>query len=276
MDFCFNCGHTTDPDWVFCRACGSALEDDAADIAVPVQNAGAPKVELISRGWDDQVIETIEIGDDQVTDDEVAPAPVPPSGIEIKVEDITVIEAPEAAPTPDPLSPADPWNHLRPRGELPPLRHHVTRQGRVGQGLVLLAALAALSAAAIHFYLNTQLNAFSDGTVTARTIDDLRTIADMSLIVAGTLLVLAAVGLGWWAYRSLPGTHLRLGQGGVVAIGALAAGTGLVVAALLLDADSVTQAIGTNSLIVLGLGLVMAACVAAARTVDRIDRREPV
>ncbi len=274
MDFCFHCGHKTDPDWVFCRACGSALEDDA-DLAVPVQNAGTPKVELISRGWDEEIVETIEVSDDPLTDEEVTPAPVPPGGIEIKVDDITVIEATDADPAPDPVEPPDPWNHLRPRGELPPLRHHVTRPGRVGQALALLAALGALSAAAIHFYLNTQLNAFSDGTATARTIDDLRAIADMSLIVAASLVLVAAGGLSWWAYRSLPGAYFRRGQGGTVAFGALVAGVGLVGWSLLVDADSLTRAIGTNSLIVLGLGLVMAACLAAVRAVDRIDRREP-
>ena len=151
----------------------------------------------------------------------------------------------------------------------------MTRPGRVGQALVLLAALGALSAAAIHFYLNTQLNAFRNGTATARTIDDLRTIADMSLIVAAILMVVAAGALGWWAYRSLPGTDFFPGQGGIIAIAALVAGVGLVVWAVLLDATSVTRAISTNSLIVLGLGLVMASCLAAVRTVERIDRKEP-
>ena len=275
MDFCFKCGHKTDPDWVFCRACGSVLEEDAADLAVPASTSATAKVELISRGWDDQVVETREVDDDLLDDDEIVSSPVPPSGIEIKVDDITVVDAPTDAPAPDPVAPPDRWDHLRPHGELPPLRHHVTQPGRVGQVMVLLAAFGALSAAVIHYYLNTRLSAFSAGGVPAHTIKDLQAIADMSLIVASLLVALAVVGLGWWAYRSQLDVDFRPGQGGIVAVGALVAGVGLVAWALLLDASNVAEAIGINSLIVLGLGLVMAACLAAVRTVDRIDRKEP-
>jgi hypothetical protein len=90
MDFCFNCGLKTDPDWVFCRSCGSVLEEDSADLAMPASTAGAPKVELISRGWDDRVVETIEIDGSPLADDEVAPSPVAPGGIEVTVDEITI------------------------------------------------------------------------------------------------------------------------------------------------------------------------------------------
>ncbi len=276
MDFCFNCGGKTDPDWVFCRACGSALEDDTTDLVIPGPVAGAPKVELISRGWDDQVVETVEVGPDPLVDDDVGKGPLPPGAVEIQVDDITVVDAPDEPSESEPRRMVDPWDHLRPRGEMPPLQRDVTLPGRIGQSLVLLAALGALSAAAIHFYLNTRLNAFSEGRVTASAIDDLATVADMSLLVLAGLVVIAAGGLGWWVYRALPMADFRLGQAGTVALVALVAGTGLVVWPVTLDAATVTEAIGANSLIVLGLGLLMAACLATVRSVDRIDRKEPV
>jgi len=280
MDFCFNCGRKTDPDWVFCRSCGSALDDEGADLAVPASAAGAPKVELISRGWDDQVVETIEVDGAATTDDDLAPPRVPPGGVEITVDEITVIDAPEEAPeevaTREPAAPPDPWDHLRPHGELPPLRRQVTLPGRIGQALVLLAALGALTAAAIHFYLNTRLNAFAEGRATAQTVEDLRMIADMSLIVAAGLMAVAAAAMGWWTYRSRTDADFRPGQAGILAVGTLITGSALVGWALTLDRSTVTEAIGVNSLVVLGLGLVMTACLAAVRTVERIDRKEPV
>jgi hypothetical protein len=278
MDFCFNCGLKTDPDWVFCRSCGSALDEGAADLAVPAASAGVPKVELISRGWDDQIVETIEVDDDPLADDEISPSPVPPGGIEVTVDEITIVDAPVEPPTEEPATPSktsDSWDHLRPHGELPPVRRQVTLPGRVSQALVLLAAFGALVAAAIHFYVNTRLNAFAEGRATERTIDDLQVIADISLIVAASLIAVAAAGLGWWAYRSRTDADFRPGQAGILALSTLIAGWALVGWALTLDSATVTEAIGVNSLVVLGLGLVMTACLATVRFVERIDRKEP-
>lgn len=274
MDFCFNCGLKTDPDWVFCRSCGSALEEESTDIAVPAAS-GTPKVELISRGWDEQVIDTVEVEGDLLDDDEALRPPVAPNGIEITVDEITVIDTPEDAPATEQEAPSDPWDHLRPHGEIPPLRQHVTLAGRIGQSLVLLAALGALASAGIHFYLNTRLNAFAEGRATALSIDDVEGIADMSLIIAAALLAVAAIGLGWWASRSRPIADFRPGQAGILALTALVAGCALVGWSLSLGTSTVTEAIGANSLVVLGLGLVMMSCLAAVRTVERIDRREP-
>jgi hypothetical protein len=277
MDFCFNCGGKTDPEWVFCRACGSALdENDIDDLAVPTpQSSGSAKVELISRGWDD-VIDTVEIPADPLVDDEVSPGPLSPGAVEISVEDITIIETTEA---PEQLeekpAPADPWDHLRPHGELPPLQRYVTLPGRVGQALVLLAALAALSAAAIHFYLNTRLDAFSNGQISARAVDDIEKVADVSLIVVAGLFVLAVFGLTWWLVRALPTSDFRPGKAGLVALVAFVAGIAVVVTSFAVKKETVTEAIAANSLIVLGLGLLMTACLATVRTVDRIDRKEP-
>ena len=64
MDFCSNCGSSTDPDWVFCRSCGAGLDGpgDDPEAARPMTQATKPKVELISRGWDVVDVETVEQG----------------------------------------------------------------------------------------------------------------------------------------------------------------------------------------------------------------------
>ena len=119
------------------------------------------------------------------------------------------------------------------------------------------------------------LNAFAEGKATVRTIDDLRVIADMSVIVAASLIAVAAVGLGWWAYRSRPDADFRPGQDGILALSSVVVGWAMVGWAQTLDSSTVTEAIGVNSLVVLGLGLVMTACLATVRAVERIDRKEP-
>ena len=277
MDFCFNCGGKTDPDWVFCRACGSSLEENSVNdlVAAPAVPGSTPKVELISRGWN-EVIETVEVPADPLADDDGTQNPVSPGAVEVTVDDITVIETVEEE-EPAPARPAavDPWDHLRPHGDLPPLQRYVTLPARVGQALVLLAALAALSAAGIHFYLNTRLDAFRDGGVSARLIDDIEVVADMSLLVAGGFLLIAGIVLIWWLVRTWPTGDFRPGKGGVVALISLIAGIALIGGSYALETQTVTEAIAVNSLIVLGLGLIMTACLATVRTIERIDRKEP-
>ncbi len=302
MDYCFNCGDKTDPDWVFCRSCGSALEDNETDdLAIPASGTTAPTVELISRGWD-EIVDTIEAPADPLEGNEISPGPLPPDTIEVTVEDITVVEAdvaeePVEEPVEDPVEesveepanetgtteeqetelekPTDQWDHLRPHGELPPLQRQVTVPGRVGQALALLTALAALVAAGLHFFLNTRLDAFSNGELSARAVDDVELIADMSLVVVAGLAVISALGLGFWLIRSRPEADLRPGKAGIVALVSFLAGVAVVTTSFIIKKETVTEAIAANSLIVLGLGLLMTACLATVRTVDRIDRKEP-
>ncbi len=284
MDFCYNCGGKTDPDWVFCRSCGSTFDEDDTKVdAAPSGEAhGAPKVELISRGWD--VVEAVELPADPLLDDDISPGPLPPDAIEVSIDDITVIEVEEETAAGEetaaeeqeaPEKPVDPWDHLRPHGELPPLQHHVGLSARIGQVLVMLTALSALAAAGIHFYLNTRLDAFSSGQVSARLVDDVEQIADISLLVVGGLIVVAALALLVWLIKARPTADFRPGKGGVVALMSFVAGVAVVVTSFFIKKDTVTEAIAANSLIVLGLGLLMTACLATVRTVERIDLKEP-
>jgi hypothetical protein len=277
MDFCFNCGGKTDPDWVFCRACGGVLEDAAVEeVAEPVStSSGAPKVELISRGWDVVEVDTVELPADPLEED-VSPGPLPPGAIEVAAGDITVVEiAEDPEPAEAPAAPVDPWDHLRPHGEMPPLQRRVTISGRIGQVMVLLAAIAALAAAGIHFFLNTRLDAFADGSVSASAVDDIEMAGDISLAVLAGLIFLAAATLGVWMLRTRATSDFRPGKAGLVALLSMVAGVGVVAASFVVRKETVTEAIAANSLIVLGLGLVMTACLATVRTVERIDRKEP-
>jgi len=278
MDFCFNCGTKTDPDWVFCRSCGSALEDTNSAIeGTPVPtSSGMPKVELISRGWDVIDVETVETPDDPLQGD-IETAPLPAGAIEIAVDDISIIETASADETEEEEEgePADPWDHLRPHGELPPLRHAVSRPGRVGQGAMLLTALSALASAGIHFYMNTQLDAYGNGATTASAVNRIGRATDISLIAVAGLALLGGVALLWWFLTSRPTADFRPGKGGLVALLCFFAGTGIIGGSFLIPRETITEAIGANTLIVLGLGLLMASCLAVVRTVERIDLREP-
>ena len=282
MDFCFNCFTKTDPDWVFCRSCGSALEEsNGEDLAAPIPQSGAaPKVELISRGWD-EVVDTVEAPADPLEDDDVSPGPLPPGAVEISVDDITIVAADadedddEPAQAAEPPVHVDPWDHLRPHGELPPLQRRVSLAGRVGQTMVLITALAALAAAGLHFFLNTRLDAFGNGRVSAQAVDDVELVADMSLLVVAGLAILAAMALGWWMIKAFSTSDFRPGKAGIVALLAFVAGVAVVATSFAVKKETVTEAIAANSLIVLGLGLLMTACLATVRTVDRIDRKEP-
>ena len=140
---------------------------------------------------------------------------------------------------------------------------------------MLLTAFAALVAAGLHFYLNTRLDAFGSGQATAQAVDDVEVVADMTLLVVGALTGLAAIALGIWLLRSRGTLDMRPGKAGIVALLSFVAGIAVVTLSFIVKKETVTEAIAANSLIVLGLGLLMTACLATVRTVERIDRKEP-
>lgn len=287
MDFCSDCGQTTEPDWVFCRSCGYAL--DTPEIESPstaaAKAAGPPKVELISRGWDVVDVDAIELPSDPLLD-EPTPTPLPPGAVEVSVDDITVIEqaddAAESAPAADDAAPApvvledkDRWDHLRPHGQIPGVSEPTTIPARVSRIAVLLVALAAAVAVGVRFYLNAKLDAFGQGNVSARTVDDVEVVANFALIVVAAFAVLAAISLGWWVVKAKIGSRFRPGPAEYISLAAGLAGVALVVIFMILEQDSVTAAIAANSLVILGLGLVILACLAVVRSVTRIEFESP-
>jgi hypothetical protein len=280
MDFCSNCGDKTDPDWVFCRSCGGVLEDDPADgLVVPIPRSSAsPKVELISRGWDVIDVETLETAADPFDGDDTIAEPLPAQSVEVTVDDVTVVETVEVplADAEEPPQPPsnDSWAHLRPGGEVPPLLRQVSIHARAAQFALLLAALTALVSAGLHFYHNIRLDAFGDGRIAAETLRTVEQVTQTSrYVVAGTVLVTLAA-LGWWVIKTRP-TDFDAERAGILALLSFLAACGIVAGSLAIDKDTTTRAIGFNTLIVLGLGLLMAACLAMVRTVERIDLNEP-
>lgn len=279
MDFCFSCGSKTDPDWIFCRSCGRGL-DESADLVEtePVSTpAGTPKVELISRGWDDVVdIDTVQLPIDPL--DEPLAAPLRGEAIEVTVDSVTVTEETEDIDEPEmaqePVS-VDPWDHLRPHGELPPLRNRTTTPARTSQIALLVVAISALAAAALRFYLNTRLDGFGAGRVTAQSVDDITMVADVGLLVMAGLAVVAAATLIWWFTMARATADFHPGPAGVVALGSAIAGAALVATFFFLEQDTVAAGLAANSLIIIGLGLVMTSCLATVRTVGRIDLEKP-
>ncbi len=245
-------------------------------------SSGSPKVELISRGWDDVVdIETVVLPANPL-DDDLLTFPIPAGGIEITVDSVTIIEEPVAEPEPD-LQPAiepepvtDSWDHLRPHGELPPLRHKTTVSARVSQMATMLVALSALVAAGLRFFLNTRIDAFGNGRVDAQAVRDAERLSDIGLLIVVGLAIVALASLIWWLLTAYDSANFQPGPAGIVAALSAVAGSALVAVFYFAEPKTVSEALGANSLIVLGLGLLMMACLATVRTVGRIDLLEPV
>jgi hypothetical protein len=277
MDFCFSCGSKTDPDWVFCRSCGSGL-DETEDLVETVPDStasGTPKVELISRGWDEVVdIETVELPTDLLDADDTT-FPVPAGGVEVTVDSITVIEEPaEPVPAAEPAS-TDPWDHLRPHGEMPRIQDRPGAAARTSQIALAVVALSGLVAAGLRFYLNTRIDAFGKGQATAQEVDDVTLVADVALLVMAALAIIALGTLLLWFAKARATSSFRPGPGDWLALAGVVAGIGLVITFVLFERQTVAEDLASNSLIVLGLGLLVASCLATMRTVGRIDLRKP-
>ena len=290
MDFCNDCGQTTDPDWVFCRSCGSTL--DAPDVAastVAATTSGPPKVELISRGWDVVDIDPVDPLPADPLEEELA-ADLAPGAIEVSVDNVTVVEQPatplvddedvDADAADEELEPTaatpekaetDRWDHLRPHGQIPGVTETTTLAARTSRVAVLIVALGALVAAVLRFFLNTRLEAFGEGRISARALNDVETVADVALLVVAGMALIAGGVLIWWVAKVEGRSRFRPGPAEIIALGAGISGIALIVTFMILNQDSVTTAIAANSLVVLGLGMVMAACLATVRSVTRIE-----
>jgi hypothetical protein len=280
MDFCFNCGTKLDPDWAFCKSCGSGFDAPESEAAAPtvVTTPAAPKVELISRGWDVVDVETVTHPTDPLEDD-LVDVPLPPGAIEISVDDVTVVETPEDPPaesadqtsSDDPAPVTDQWDHLRPHAYIPGTTTPATAPARVGQVSMLMVAVAGLVATALHFYLNTRLDAFGDGTISQRALSNARTVADASLWVMLGLVVVALSSLVWWMLKTDNRSSLQPGSAVSLVIAAAVSGATIVTVFSLLDNETVADAITANTLIALGLGLVMLSCLGTVRAIGRIE-----
>jgi hypothetical protein len=281
MDFCSDCGQTTDPDWVFCRSCGSTLDAPDSSTAAVTTPTGPPRVELISRGWDVVDVEPVEELPADPMHEDIVPD-LAPGAIEVAVDSLTVVAHPEAPPADTDSEPdgietvpealdTDRWDHLRPHGQIPGVTETTTLPARTSRVAVLVVALGALIAAGIRFFLNTRLEAFGEGSISARALNDVETVADVALLVVAGMAVIAGGILIWWLTRVQGRSRFRPGPAETIALGAGVSGIALIATFMMLEQDSVTAAIAANSLVVLGLGMVMAACLATVRSITRIE-----
>lgn len=281
MDFCSNCGEKTDPDWVFCRACGAGL--DLPEVSMPpvpltLDGSTAPKVELISRDWDVVEIEAHPTPEDPLEDEPQGP-PLPPGAVEISVADIAVVETPGDQPSSSPDQPleapaedeTDRWDHLRPHGEVPPLMEPSKVAARTAQLTVLCFALVVLAASMLRFYLNTVIDGFADARVSAGRLADVERLADIGLLVAAGFAAVAVGTTVWWLVRRDRRKALQFGASDIVALLAGLGGAVLIGLSLMMSRESVAEALTANSVMVMALGLVMVASLAVVRTIGRVE-----
>jgi hypothetical protein len=212
----------------------------------------------------------------QALDDEVV-APLAPGTIEITIDDLTVIEhseeETEEQPAVSPVPPVarDAWDHLRPHGQMPATIEPSRTRARIGQALVMAAAVAALVSSALYLALNLQLDRFAESKVSAQSVTDLRSIAEVSLLVLAGLTAIALMSLGWWLLEAMPLSRFGPGPAGMIALPAFLGGTALVAIFALEDSATVADSLTANSLVVLGLGLLMVSGLATIRIVRRVE-----
>ena len=301
MEICSNCGATTIGET--CHRCGHPLPLAQDLLTLETTTTPSPKVELISRGHDIVEADAIEVAAESL--DDVPPPPIPPGGVEVTVDEVTVVatednrveeETPDVtlpdadaedaefvsdAETTNEITPpaatttagGDHWDHLRPHGEMPPLARRVSVIGRVVEVFSILTAVAGLGSAGIHFYLNTRLEVWSRGRLVVENIDEIETIAEISLLVAAGLAALSLLTLLLWRVIKRP-QRRAAGRTGALAALALVSGTAVVATFYLLRRETATEAIAANALIILGLGLIVSSFLIIARLVDRLDQKE--
>ena len=216
MDFCNECGNTTEPEWVFCRSCGNSLESSEIEsvAAQPIATSNSPKVELISRGWDVVDVEVAAdessstLPTDPLQTNEIV-MPLDPDAVEISVDEVTVVARPEEAAPPEaaesdsaPDASSDRWDHLRPHGQIPGVSDPSKVPAKASQIAVLTTAFGALVSAVLYLFLNIQLDDYAAGEISEGAVRDVRAVAEASLLVlAGLAIVAGGMALGALAAR---------------------------------------------------------------------------
>lgn len=295
MDFCNECGSRTESEWVFCRSCGNPLEapEIEAVAAQPIVSNDSPTVELISRGWDVVDIEATALESDPVLPpdpmetNEVA-IPLDLDAVEVSVDEVTVVARPEVVDvddgeesvdsdieTEDALdASSDGWDHLRPHGHIPGVSDPSRVAAKVSQIAVLAAGFAALASAGVYVFFNIQLDRFATGDVSAGSIIDLRTVAEASILVLAALGILSLAMFVWWMIKASPRHSVGSRAAGWIALLAFLGGVALVAYFALQEKTTVADELTANSLIVIGLGLLMLAALSAIRMISRVEIRD--
>lgn len=279
MTNCSYCGATINQHQTTCNSCGRALDmPGPAAPATGAPGSHTPQVELISRDRGVVDVDPDHLPTDPLDEDDAAGPPLPPGSIEIAVDEISVVtgsteQGDERETQIEAAAPTDPWDHLRPKGEMPKLARRVSVGARLVQILAVATAIAAIGAGATHFYLNTRLEASNAGLASAESISDIELVADAGLLVVAGLTAMTLLAWLVWRWRIRKAEHTSSGRAGFIAFLALVAGLGVVTSFYLLRQDSVTGRIAANSLIILGLGLVLAAFLIVTRVVSTIERR---
>jgi len=276
MSECITCGAEIDPGWNACRRCGRAIEfQDLSPSVTGHEPQVEPQVELISRTWNVVEIDGVEVPTDALEAGEAPP--LSPGSIEVSVDGISITTTGSDENANQPLDTGAPvatdsWSHLRPHGEMPRRARRVSVSARVVQTLATITALVTLATGIMHFYLNTRIEALSRGDASPGSITDTERLADTGLLVVGGLIVLTALALAWWRW-DVRETGIRIGKASGVAGLCLIGGAAVVIAFRALRQETITESIAANSLIVLGLGLLIAAALIIAPTVSALDRR---
>ncbi len=240
----------------------------------------APQVELISRGWSVVDVDAQELASDPLDGNDISTASLAPGSIEIAVDNISVVtggdEDAEAAGTQEsqPATAAsDPWEHLRPKGEMPRMARRVGVPARIVEITATLTAVMAVIAGAAFFFLNTRLQAVDEGRIALGSVSGLELATTIGLIIVA--VAAATTALSWLVWRrTISGTGAirdsRMGT--VTLIGCL--GTAIAAGSyFLLGDEAATVKIASNTIIILGLGLVATAAALTIRIVSGIEHR---
>lgn len=204
---------------------------------------------------------------------EVEPAVEGAGEVEPAVEGEPAIE-PAMGVEPAVEPPSDRWDHLRPHGKIPGINDPSRLPAKISQIAVLITAFSALVSAVLYLLLNIQLERFAAGDTSEEAVRDVRAVAEAGLLVLAGLAILSLIMLAWWMIKAHARNRLRPGLAGLIAVPALLGGSALVGYFALREKSTVADALTANSLIIVGLGLLMLASLAAIRTISRVEIRD--